>query len=440
MVGNPPDLDSLRSGGHEGATRTSQPQSHTVSPPTNSAGNSKQKGNLIRIRDKKSGHTSKAKLHSSQALKSSLNSGGKSSETLVSVLDRGKKSTQVFLNETSQPATLHTIPPGDNCLLPMTCKRKLCFQPKQEIKGIEQDDSSSSANVISVRSLLQMPSFSSNSHVEKPSIQSSTGVLSPSVSRIPLTFGRNNIPSSPVHENSLSSTLHPPSADHDMVITLSSSPARTPPNIWIPALDLYTEDKVTLESTSWLNDGIIYAAQSLLRDETKGQVNGWQSTQCSRNEGSFKVIPPKKPFIQILLVANCHWAVCSNIDTKDGGCRDSISYYDSARPTCLSTKVKETICSFYKCKANTLHFDIVNIEGQMNSYDCGVYAVAIATELAFKNDPTLCRWDCPKMRPHLLQCLENGKMSRFPTIGKRRIAFGSRVRKSYLHGEDILHL
>jgi len=26
-----------------------------------------------------------------------------------------------------------------------------------------------------------------------------------------------------------------------------------------------------------------------------------------------------RPFIQILLVADCHWAVCSNIDTKDGG-------------------------------------------------------------------------------------------------------------------------
>ena len=128
-----------------------------------------------------------------------------------------------------------------------------------------------------------------------------------------------------------------------------------------------------------------------------------------------KVVPPKKPFIQILLVANCHWAVCPNNDTKVGGCHDS---YESGRPTCLSTKVKETICSFYKCKANTTPSTLTSFEGQMNSYDCGSYAVAIATEPAFKNDPTLCRWDCPKMRPHLLQCLENGKMSRFPTFGK----------------------
>lgn len=63
----------------------------------------------------------------------------------------------------------------------------------------------------------------------------------------------------------------------------------------------------------------------------------------------------------------------------------------------------------------------------MNAYyDCGV---ALATELALKSDPTLCRWDSMKMR--LLHCLENRNMSRFPTIVKRRIPFGSRVCKSY---------
>jgi len=128
-----------------------------------------------------------------------------------------------------------------------------------------------------------------------------------------------------------------------------------------------------MESTSWLNDGIIRAAQSLLRIETKGEVNGLQSTQCAHKEGLFKVVPMNRPYIQILLVADCHWAVCSNIDTKDGGCHDSIGYYDSGWPTFLSSKVKETICSFYKCKANTLRFDIMNIEGQSNAQDCGVY-------------------------------------------------------------------
>ena len=62
----------------------------------------------------------------------------------------------------------------------------------------------------------------------------------------------------------------------------------------------------------------------------------------------------------------------------------------------------------------------------MNSHDCGVYAVAIATELAFKNDPT------PKDEATSSSLFSGWKMSRFPTLGKRRITFGSRARKSYL--------
>ena len=58
---------------------------------------------------------------------------------------------------------------------------------------------------------------------------------------------------------------------------------------------------------------------------------------------------------------------------------------------------------------------------QPNSNDCGVFAAAIATELTHYSDPALCRWDTSKMRQHLLLCLEAGKMTRFPTLGKRQI-------------------
>ena len=39
--------------------------------------------------------------------------------------------------------------------------------------------------------------------------------------------------------------------------------------------------------------------------------------------------------------------------------------------------------------------------------------------------------DMKKMRRHLLLCLESGELTRFPTIGERRIRFGTRVRKSF---------
>ena len=38
---------------------------------------------------------------------------------------------------------------------------------------------------------------------------------------------------------------------------------------------------------------------------------------------------------------------------------------------------------FLKCEAAFLNFDIVNVMEQPNTYDCGVFALANATELAY---------------------------------------------------------
>lgn len=42
-----------------------------------------------------------------------------------------------------------------------------------------------------------------------------------------------------------------------------------------------------------------------------------------------------------------------------------------------------------------IHFDLVNVETQPNTYDCVVYAIANATELAYSLDPALCLWVWP---------------------------------------------
>ena len=93
--------------------------------------------------------------------------------------------------------------------------------------------------------------------------------------------------------------------------------------------------------------------------------------------------------------------------------------------------MKRTICSFYKTTCNIVLFDIINVENQRNSHDCGVYALAFATKLAHRKDPSLCRWDGSDMRQHLITCFEERKLSCFPTIGRRRTPLGRRVRKFY---------
>ena len=227
----------------------------------------------------------------------------------------------------------------------------------------------------------------------------------------------------------MSSLLIEKSAEEPIII--SSSPVKDDGLTWLSKLNLTKSDREILRSDAWLNDNIIHAAQSLLREQTKGSVFGWRSTQCAKNY-SFKPIPSRSPFVQVLHVAECHWVVVSNVDPKEGGCfTNSVAYYDSGWLLNIGARIRNTLCSFFKCDAATLRFDIVDVMTQPNASDCGVFALANATELAYGSDPALCRWDSKNMRQHLLQCFQNGQIDRFPVSGKRRIPLGSRIRKSY---------
>ena len=56
------------------------------------------------------------------------------------------------------------------------------------------------------------------------------------------------------------------------------------------------------------------------------------------------------------------------------------------------------------------------MQQQPNGVDCGVFAIAFATALAFGDDPTKKRFDVKKMRRHLRDCLKVKRMSPFPEI------------------------
>ena len=162
---------------------------------------------------------------------------------------------------------------------------------------------------------------------------------------------------------------------------------------------------------------MIYAAQSLLREQTKEKLCGWQSTQNIKRGSMFKPIPQHLPFVQLLHVSGCHWITVSNYRVHDKGMfLDCIRIYDSASPTGVTMQLKKAICSFFRCTSDILNFEIMNVMKQQNLYDCGIYALAFATESANDKEPTLCHWDSQKMRKQLEICFERGVMMRFPTI------------------------
>ena len=63
---------------------------------------------------------------------------------------------------------------------------------------------------------------------------------------------------------------------------------------------------------------------------------------------------------------------------------------------------------------------MMNIAKQRETTNCGLYAVAILTCLAFGDDPTEKNFDHTALRLHLRQCLEKGFLDCFPVKQNRR--------------------
>ena len=105
----------------------------------------------------------------------------------------------------------------------------------------------------------------------------------------------------------------------------------------------------------------------------------------------------------------CRWLVrCCDV-----GC---VHIYDSAYST-ISLRTKKLILTFLKPALDYTKFRLVKMPLQTNGNDCGLYAIASATELAFRRtNPFLfhVKWDRRQMRSHLLKCLDDKKWNASP--------------------------
>ena len=108
----------------------------------------------------------------------------------------------------------------------------------------------------------------------------------------------------------------------------------------------------------------------------------------------------------------------------------SVFIYHSLLMT-ISDPLMNMVCSFFKCSStDRLNFDVVNVLRQRNDYDCGVFSIAFATELAFGGDPANCTWSTAVMRSHLLQALELKDLKSFPKLGQHAIHPGRKLYKT----------
>jgi len=88
--------------------------------------------------------------------------------------------------------------------------------------------------------------------------------------------------------------------------------------------------------------------------------------------------------------------------------------YDSLCSKSLKRDVINQIADYSYCKEAELVINIMPVQQQRNGVDCGVFAIAFASSLAFGEDPCITTYDTTKMRDHLISCLEKNEITVFP--------------------------
>jgi len=111
-----------------------------------------------------------------------------------------------------------------------------------------------------------------------------------------------------------------------------------------------------------------------------------------------------------------HWVVISTI----GCASNEVDLYDSLqqRPSLETQKVIARYCN---SPSKSIKIKLINVATQKGSTDCGLYAIAMMTSIANKEEPSNVVYDQTALRIHLTESFEKGFINLFPTVKKRRV-------------------
>ena len=173
-----------------------------------------------------------------------------------------------------------------------------------------------------------------------------------------------------------------------------------------------------------LTDGVINAAQKLLKQQFPA-ISGLQNALLGQKL-CFSPLPVHTHAVQILhtgriyiynilfyanIIGNSHW-ICVDINLLPKAVKikvmDSFGLWDLNNHTFLQ------ICSLAIKSKSLLNVRRITTQVQQG-VDCGIFAIAYSLEACMGNDLESASFDNEQMRRHLLNNLENGKLTPFPT-------------------------
>ena len=173
-------------------------------------------------------------------------------------------------------------------------------------------------------------------------------------------------------------------------------------NSWIPELGLTNTERDFILNNECIFDKTIDAGMSLLNRIVPHYM-------FQRSTSAIEVLR-YTPFdtIHIHHNADNHFRLTVSNNRK-------VTLYDSLNYEPTEALIQQIRAIYSPDDTTTPETFQCNIIGrQIGAVDCGLYALAYATELVHGYDPGLYLFDQSKMRGHLIQCLTSKQMSRFP--------------------------
>ena len=169
-------------------------------------------------------------------------------------------------------------------------------------------------------------------------------------------------------------------------------------------ISLLTSHKTKILNGSELDDAIMNFAQRLLKKQFP-DVNGLQNTLLQAKK---QVDAGGLQRLQVIHSRGNHWIIASTVHDEGP---NKVMIYDSLYDN-IDAGTRSIISDLFGSAAMP---EIVKVHKQQGVKDCGLFAVAIATAICFKQELAV-PFNQEIMREHLVQCFEKGVCLPFPFV------------------------
>ena len=197
------------------------------------------------------------------------------------------------------------------------------------------------------------------------------------------------------------------------ITSVDSLPSPPLTHMWVQSLNLTVYDKLELLQGKWLTDKHINAANFLLKKQFQTQ-NGLEDP-----------LVLSEKLICTSLSANFVQIITAGV----------VDVYDSMPRMSYNRKILQKLLAALAKKIHReLEIRFIDVQHQVDSNDCSLFAIAFAQVLCCKINPHLTSHSQIDMREHLAQCFEEGEMVPFPAAQKsRRLKRHRMVKLERLH-------